>query len=222
MISRFGSLAARVAACVPILSMWWATTSRRCLRTPRAAAKSSSRSCGAMRTPLSFATCAFSPRRTPRTSPPRPGSTWSAGLPRFTGDEAAWRAWLFTTARRRLLDQARHAQAAPGGAAGRDQRWPRCRRSPDAAQLALDNLATESAIALVAQLPDAAGRRDHAAGRRRARHRGGRRACSARRRQRPGDGAPRPARGWRRCSAGPGRHLAGGCNALSGIWRSGR
>src|SRR5262249_7466186 len=29
------------------------------------------------------------------------------GLPRFSGDESAWRAWLFTTARRRLLDQVR-------------------------------------------------------------------------------------------------------------------
>src|SRR6202000_1710531 len=29
------------------------------------------------------------------------------GLSKFTGDEGAWRAWLFTTARRRLLDQAR-------------------------------------------------------------------------------------------------------------------
>src|SRR5215469_12274479 len=29
------------------------------------------------------------------------------GLSRFRGDEAAWRAWLFTTARRRTIDQAR-------------------------------------------------------------------------------------------------------------------
>ena len=74
------------------------------------------------------------------------------GLPRFIGDEGAWRAWLFTTARRRLLDQAR----LRGGI--RPSRWtrsapPRCRRTPDAAQIALDNLATESAIALVARLP---------------------------------------------------------------------
>src|SRR5246127_4755662 len=35
------------------------------------------------------------------------------GLSRFTGDEAAWRAWLFTTARRRLLDQARLRKRHP-------------------------------------------------------------------------------------------------------------
>ncbi|MCL2586046.1 MAG: RNA polymerase sigma factor, partial [Streptosporangiales bacterium] len=29
------------------------------------------------------------------------------GLPKFRGDESAWRAWLFTNARRRMLDQAR-------------------------------------------------------------------------------------------------------------------
>src|ERR1700756_5981634 len=28
------------------------------------------------------------------------------GLPRFVGDEAAWRAWLFSTPRRRLVDPA--------------------------------------------------------------------------------------------------------------------
>src|ERR1700728_2884663 len=35
------------------------------------------------------------------------------GLARFTGDEAAWRAWLFTTARRRLFDQARMRKRHP-------------------------------------------------------------------------------------------------------------
>src|SRR6202044_2052191 len=35
------------------------------------------------------------------------------GLTRFTGDEAAWRAWLFTTARRRMLDLARLRQRHP-------------------------------------------------------------------------------------------------------------
>ena len=39
------------------------------------------------------------------------------GLSRFTGDEAAWRAWLFTTARRRLLDQARLRKRHPASAA---------------------------------------------------------------------------------------------------------
>ncbi len=75
------------------------------------------------------------------------------GLERFTGDEAAWRAWLFTTARRRLLDQARQRKRHPSepldevGAA----EMP---RAPDTAQLALDNIATESAIALLRKLPE--------------------------------------------------------------------
>src|SRR6202046_49130 len=42
--------------------------------------------------------------------------TWVSvvrGLPAFIGDEGAWRAWLFTTARRRMLDQARHLRRHP-------------------------------------------------------------------------------------------------------------
>ena len=74
------------------------------------------------------------------------------GLSRFTGDEGAWRAWLFTTARRRLLDQARvrkrHPTESLDAISAAD-----VPRSADAEQLAMDNLATESAIALLSQLP---------------------------------------------------------------------
>ena len=74
------------------------------------------------------------------------------GLPRFVGDEAAWRAWLFTTARRRLIDQARVRKRHPAepldGVSAAEMP-----RTPDAAQIALENLATESAIALLSQLP---------------------------------------------------------------------
>src|ERR1700726_2127828 len=74
------------------------------------------------------------------------------GLPRFIGDEAAWRAWLFTTARRRLLDQARMRRRHP--AEPLDEVAPaELPRPPDTAQVALDNLATQAAVALVAQLP---------------------------------------------------------------------
>src|ERR1700739_4444018 len=38
------------------------------------------------------------------------------GLPRFIGDEAAWRAWLFTTARRRLIDHSRPRKPHPSDA----------------------------------------------------------------------------------------------------------
>jgi RNA polymerase sigma-70 factor, ECF subfamily len=74
------------------------------------------------------------------------------GLPRFIGDEAAWRAWLFTTARRRLIDQARVRKRHPAEPL-EDISASEMPRTPDAAQVALDNLATESALALLSQLP---------------------------------------------------------------------
>jgi RNA polymerase sigma-70 factor, ECF subfamily len=74
------------------------------------------------------------------------------GLPRFIGDEAAWRAWLFTTARRRLIDQARLHKRHPAEPLD-EVSAADMPRSPDTAQLALDNLATEAAIALVSRLP---------------------------------------------------------------------
>lgn len=74
------------------------------------------------------------------------------GLPRFIGDESAWRAWLFTTARRRLIDQARLRKRHPAEPL-EDVSAADMPHSPDAAQTALDNLATESAIALLSQLP---------------------------------------------------------------------
>ena len=74
------------------------------------------------------------------------------GLTRFTGDEAAWRAWLFTTARRRLLDQARLRKRHPAEALD-EVSAAELPHAPDAAQLALDNIATESALALLSRLP---------------------------------------------------------------------
>ncbi len=75
------------------------------------------------------------------------------GLPRFTGDEAAWRAWLFTTARRRLLDQVRLRKRHPSEPL--DEISPMdIPRSADAEQVAMDNMATESALALLSKLPE--------------------------------------------------------------------
>jgi RNA polymerase sigma-70 factor (ECF subfamily) len=75
------------------------------------------------------------------------------GLPRFAGDESAWRAWLFTTARRRLLDHVRFGKRHPAepldGVSPSD-----LPRTQDSAQVAMDNLATQSAIALLSRLPE--------------------------------------------------------------------
>lgn len=74
------------------------------------------------------------------------------GLRRFSGDEAAWRAWLFTNARRRLLDQARLRKRHPAEPL-EDIHAADLPRTPDAEQLAMENLATQSALSLLAQLP---------------------------------------------------------------------
>ena len=74
------------------------------------------------------------------------------GLAAFRGDETAWRAWLFTTARRRAIDEGRRRARRPvlsvpelpddagSGAA-------------DPADLVLDKLSTEAAIAIISALP---------------------------------------------------------------------
>jgi RNA polymerase sigma-70 factor (ECF subfamily) len=75
------------------------------------------------------------------------------GLPRFTGDEAAWRAWLFTTARRRTLDQVRLRKRHPSEPLDEISSMD-IPRTADAEQLAMDNMATESAMALLSKLPE--------------------------------------------------------------------
>jgi RNA polymerase sigma-70 factor (ECF subfamily) len=75
------------------------------------------------------------------------------GLPRFTGDESAWRAWLFTTARRRLLDQARVRKRHPAEPLD-ELSAADVPRTADAEQLAMDNIATQGAMALLSRLPE--------------------------------------------------------------------
>ena len=83
------------------------------------------------------------------------GDTWVHvvdGLTRFRGDETAFRAWLFTIARHRAIDRgrsrARHRTVAleESGAAER-------LTAPDAAEVALEQMATRAALAAVAMLP---------------------------------------------------------------------
>jgi RNA polymerase sigma-70 factor, ECF subfamily len=74
------------------------------------------------------------------------------GLARFRGDEQAWRAWLFTTARRRVIDQARRRSRRPEKPLEEapPSQFP---VSADAAELAIQHIDTQTAMALVAQLP---------------------------------------------------------------------
>jgi RNA polymerase sigma-70 factor (ECF subfamily) len=81
--------------------------------------------------------------------------TWVSvvrGLNRFRGDENSWRAWLFTTARRRVVDEGRRRSRRPESPAAEvvDSRLP---EAVDPADQALENLATRQAIVTVASLP---------------------------------------------------------------------
>ena len=66
------------------------------------------------------------------------------GLPRFRGDEQAWRAWLFTTARRRAIDERRRRSRHPVTSLAElpGDLEP---RTEDTAVLAMQNLATAAA-----------------------------------------------------------------------------
>jgi RNA polymerase sigma-70 factor (ECF subfamily) len=74
------------------------------------------------------------------------------GLAGFRGDEQAWRAWLFTTARRRTIDEGRRRSR---------RREARLDEVPagqlpatvDAADLAMERISTQSAIDLLVALP---------------------------------------------------------------------
>jgi RNA polymerase sigma-70 factor (ECF subfamily) len=74
------------------------------------------------------------------------------GLAGFRGDETNWRAWVFTIARRRAIDERRRRirhparpldELAPGDAPA----------APDTADIAIANLQTDAAIALIRTLP---------------------------------------------------------------------
>jgi RNA polymerase sigma-70 factor (ECF subfamily) len=79
--------------------------------------------------------------------------TWVSvirGLGKFRGDEPAWRGWLFTTARRRVVDEhRRHARRREDPLDEATQ----LTELADTADLALGNLASRTALSLVAALP---------------------------------------------------------------------
>jgi RNA polymerase sigma-70 factor (ECF subfamily) len=74
------------------------------------------------------------------------------GLKAFRGDEQAWRAWLFTTARRRAIDVARRRSRRPEAPLD-DAAVAQLPGIGDSAEAALENLSTAAAIALVSGLP---------------------------------------------------------------------
>lgn len=82
--------------------------------------------------------------------------TWldaARNLPAFTGDEDAFRGWLFTIARRRLIDHRRREQRHPSTPTSGDR--PLAAVSPSAEADALaGRLGDEAARRIVASLPD--------------------------------------------------------------------
>jgi RNA polymerase sigma-70 factor, ECF subfamily len=73
-------------------------------------------------------------------------------LRRFRGDEAGFRAWLFTIARHRALDWARREASRPATPVPVDDLVGR-RAPDDTAGAALEAVSTAEALALLARLP---------------------------------------------------------------------
>ena len=73
-------------------------------------------------------------------------------LTRFEGDEESFRAWLFTIARRQMIDWQRARTRRPTVPLP-DSEDRIGLTAPDAADLALERISTESAMALVSSLP---------------------------------------------------------------------
>ena len=77
------------------------------------------------------------------------------GLAGFTGDAAAFRAWLFTIARHRAIDQARARSRRPVVAMGEPAALPARELEPSAEEQVVEKDATTRALELVATLPPA-------------------------------------------------------------------
>jgi RNA polymerase sigma-70 factor, ECF subfamily len=82
--------------------------------------------------------------------------TWlsvARGLARFRGDEASWKAWVFTIARARLVDARRRAARTPTPV-DTDVVLDGCVATDDVAGTVEDMFSTEAALALIGQLPE--------------------------------------------------------------------
>ena len=109
--------------------------------------------CTATSSPGCCATWTPWPARTPRTSPPKPGSRSPATCPASTGTYDGFRGWVATIARHRALDHLRRITRRPPALALPAEdlaAWP---AADDTAQSAIDAVATGHAIALIATLP---------------------------------------------------------------------
>jgi RNA polymerase sigma-70 factor, ECF subfamily len=73
------------------------------------------------------------------------------GLARFRGDESAWRAWVFVTARRRAVDAGRR-RARAAQLERHWRQWPVENLAEDPAHALDERLDTDAALRLVAQL----------------------------------------------------------------------
>lgn len=81
--------------------------------------------------------------------------TWVQVLRRlstFRGDERAWRAWLFTTSRRRVIDEGRRRSRRPATRLS-DVPLASLPTTADAADIAIEHLSTRSALAMLTALP---------------------------------------------------------------------
>jgi RNA polymerase sigma-70 factor (ECF subfamily) len=76
----------------------------------------------------------------------------AVGLGRFSGDESGFRAWVFTVARQRAIDAARHAARRPAHLVPVEVLVDRA-GPDDPAGAAVEALSTRHALALVAELP---------------------------------------------------------------------
>lgn len=74
------------------------------------------------------------------------------GLANFRGDEAAWRAWLFTTARRRAIDEGRRRSRRPE-APFQEMSGVQHPSVADAAEQAVERISTQAALAWLTALP---------------------------------------------------------------------
>jgi RNA polymerase sigma-70 factor, ECF subfamily len=92
----------------------------------------------------------------PRDADDLASETWTSvtlGLDRFTGDEGAFRAWVFVTARRRAVDHFRRERRRPAIPVDPDTLRDALVAARTASDDVLDALGTEEALAIVATLP---------------------------------------------------------------------